>query len=292
STPPGRRSGRRTPPGWPRSARCRRSRSCSPTGRRARSGRASAWRSWSSRNSPGRAARPATERIAPMGIRRSDHVVVRPDGTLERVASVEPSSEEQAENERFGDRFDELLQQDEPGAPAEERDPRSSLLLTPTRPPWRDPAAKAATPPEPATVGRERDAQQPKESSKSDRAGDAPADPSADAPDASGARAALHAKHGKSGEREGGHDSGGGQGDKDGAMMALQGDPARPQPAPGAPAGASAPPSSGAGLIAEVAGEVASRIATTSGHGASQVRIDLRDEVLPQTSMTVENQAG
>src|SRR5690606_36497304 len=102
----------------------------------------------------------------------------------------------------------------------------------------------------------------------------------------------LHAKHGKSGEREGGHDSGGGQGDKDGAMMALQGDPAWPQPAPGAPAGASAPPASGAGLIAEVAGEVASRIATTSGHGASQVRIDLRDEVLPQTSMTVENQAG
>src|SRR5690606_29855760 len=34
------------------------------------------------------------------------------------------------------------------------------------------------------------------------------------------------------------------------------------------------------------------RIATTSGHGASQVRIDLRDDVLPQTSMTVENQAG
>src|SRR5690606_2879457 len=186
-TPPGRRSGRRTPPGWPPSARCRRSRSCSPTGRRARSAAASAWRSWSSRNSPGRAARPATERIAPMGIRRSDHVVVRPDGTLERVASVEPSSEEQAENERLGDRFDALLQQDEPGAPAEERDARSSLLFPPTRPPWRDPAAKAPTPPEQPTVGRERDAQQPKESSKSDRAGDAPADPSADAPDASGA---------------------------------------------------------------------------------------------------------
>ena len=49
---------------------------------------------------------------------------------------------------------------------------------------------------------------------------------------------------------------------------------------------------SSARLIAEVACEVAARITTASGHGSSQVHIDLREDVLPQTSMMVENQAG
>jgi Type III secretion protein (HpaP) len=232
-----------------------------------------------------------------MGIRRNERVVVRPDGTLERVAAAEPSSDECAEAERLGARFDELMRQDERGAPAPERDMRSSLLPTPARPPWRDPAPRAATPTadqaadqatDRAAAGRDREKERPKVSSTPDRPDDDRADPSA----AGGAPGAPHAKDRKGGDREGGRDSEGEQGDGSAAMMALPSETARPQPAGGASAGASAPPPSSAPLIAEVANEVASRITTGSAHGGSQVRIDLRDEVLPQTSLTVENQAG
>jgi hypothetical protein len=41
-----------------------------------------------------------------------------------------------------------------------------------------------------------------------------------------------------------------------------------------------------------VAIEVATRISTARSHGSAQVRIDLREDLLSQTSMTVEDQAG
>jgi hypothetical protein len=223
-----------------------------------------------------------------MGIRRSDRVVVRPDGTVERASPTEVAGGAGMDTESLGDRFEELLETD-PREAARESDTPASRLQTPARVPWRDPAQeRAAAAASQAAPARSKEQERPKESGPATQAGEDRADARAEA----GAQAGTQAKGRKSGEHEGGQHSGeGGQPDGSGAMMALAGETAAPRPAASGPVAGPAPERSGAAVISEVASQVAARI-TAGGQGSGQVRIDLRDDVLPQTSLTVEDQAG
>jgi hypothetical protein len=226
-----------------------------------------------------------------MGIRRTSHLTVRPDGTLERVATPEPTTGNPDDDEKLGSRFEELLQEGDRRDAAAARDAQQARQMMPARFPWRDPTRQAATrAADQATADRGRDAGRAKDARAAEDAEDHRDEQVAEA----AAQGGAHAKERRSGDQQEGQQSGsGGQsGDSSAALAALQGELARPQPIGGTPAPASPPPPSGSREISEVAAEVAARISTARSHGAAQVQIDLREDLLPQTSMTIEDQAG
>jgi hypothetical protein len=226
-----------------------------------------------------------------MGIRPTSHLTVRSDGTLERVETPEPTIGNPDDDEKLGSRFEELLQEGERQDAAAARDAQQAQLMTPARFPWRDPARQAATQAaDQGTADRERDAGRTKDARAASDAEDRRDEQAAEA----GAQSGVHAKQRKNGDQQDGQQSGSGeqQGDSNAALAALQGELARAQPVDGAPASESPPSPAGSREISEVAAEVAARISTARSHGSAQVQIDLREDLLPQTSMTVEDQAG
>lgn len=221
-----------------------------------------------------------------MGIRRTSHLTVRPDGTLQRVATPEPTAGQRDDSKELSDHFEELLQEGDQRDAAKARDAQTERTMTPQRFPWRDPSKAAGQ----AAADRGRDAARTKDSRKAEDAEQRHEDQSAEA----GAQGASHAKQHKGGDQSGGQQQSGGgqQGDTSAALAAMQGEAARPQSEPSAPATTSAPEPSGSREISEVAAQVAARISTARSHGSTKVQIDLREDLLPKTSMTVEDQGN
>ena len=217
-----------------------------------------------------------------MAVNRSSHLVMRPDGTMVRAPAGEGVDDDPAETETLGDQFEALLDIEAGEGRGEAAKPPPSSLPTPARL-----AAEARHGEAGADGGRGRD--HAKAARPGERAGDHRADPALQI----GAEAAVRAKQHKH-DREGGeqHAGGGAGDDASGAMMAFQSDPAAPPPAAGAQVAKAAPAATGGPAMAEIANQVAARIATSGGQGAAKVRIDVREDLLPQTSLTVEDQAG
>lgn len=212
-----------------------------------------------------------------MSIQRSDRLTIRSDGSVERAWSVEDSGPDPEEAEKLGDRFEQLLQEDET---AKANDQRIALQAL-GRP---MPSLPTSASGDPLRGDRSKD------SSTTQGPSDSSSDPSAQ--DAAQG-AAVQSKGRKRDNQEGGGDSGGqGTANTTGATMAAQAEGGLSQPA-----GSSSEPTPTAEptsqrLISEVASEVATRISASHEEGSSQVQIDLREDMLPQTSMTVEKQAG
>jgi hypothetical protein len=227
-----------------------------------------------------------------MSIRRTEREVVRPDGTVQRVATME-QSDDPDDAERLGARFEELLDDDERRTADEKADQKTVAWML-----GRDAAQRPVTPssglPSPARMSEMgRRPEGPSARERTEEHDQSDADQQADASAQAGARDSAHAKGHKGGDREGGQGSGGdGSRDASAALQAMQSEPAPPPTAPTAPAAERAPEPRAARAISEIAGQVAAGISTSRGHGTSQVRIDLREDVLPGTSLTVEDQSG
>jgi hypothetical protein len=212
-----------------------------------------------------------------MSVQRSDRLTIRADGSVERAWSVEDSGPDPEQAQKLGDRFEALLQEDEPSRANDQRIALEAL---------RRPMSSLPTSASADSLRGDRT----KGSSTTQGPSDSSSDPSAQ--DATQG-AAVQSKERKHDDRGGGDDSGGqGTAATTGAIMGAQAEGELPQPAGSSSPPTSTPEPTSRRLISEVASEVATRISASHEGDSSQVQIDLREDMMPQTSMTVEKQAG
>lgn len=219
-----------------------------------------------------------------MGVRRSSHLAIQPDGRMARVATTEPAPDEQ-ESRQLGDRFEELMEDKGRKDEARVSEAETARREMPVRPPWRPnrEAAARATAEEEAKSAPSKGPDD-KTPELRDRQSSARAEPAAQHQERS-----AHGKQPSDDDQSGGQQSGQGS-DTSGAMMAMQADLARPS-SEGREIKGEAPAAVAGHDIKEIANQVAARISAGRHHGISQVRIDLREDLLPGTSMKLEDRS-
>lgn len=228
-----------------------------------------------------------------MGERRVDRLTVRADGELVRTSSTTPAPDEQ-ERQRLGDQFEELLQDGARKNADRAEGQAAARPAMPARPPWRpgrDQASRARGQEEQKTTAEDDARRTAREQTAAARSRASGRDEGANeqSPEGAGAGSA-HGKERAHEDHGSGQQSGGGGQDNSGALMAMQSDTLSPSAAAPA-ADTNLPEPALHQEVQEIANQVAARISAGRDHGDATVRIDLRDDLLPATSMTIEDRA-
>ncbi|MEM7025429.1 MAG: type III secretion HpaP family protein [Pseudomonadota bacterium] len=204
-----------------------------------------------------------------MTVRNTSHLTVRPDGQLQRVSTPQEQPPDQEEADRLGDEFEKLLEEDD-RAEKEGKAQEESKLMSPL-----------------SDLLAHRDNVLNQQRQRAMQAESQTQDPSVEAEAEDGLKPKEHKQDSSSSSSPNMQSP-----TANAALVAGQVE-ANPSHFDGPSTDSTSESDTSAShMISEVADQVASQISTIHQHGSDQVQIQLRDDVLPQTSMTVENKGG